>query len=53
MSEDTVEIDREVVEDIIDVLKSVETILSGATAYKKADTVQRYREKLEDQIDQE
>ena len=46
---ETVEVSREVFDDTVRILKDVERILSGATSYSRADTVRRYREKLEDE----
>lgn len=48
-NDETVEVSREVFDDTVGILKDVERILSGATSYNKADTVKRYRRKLEDE----
>lgn len=49
---ETVEISREVFDDTVEILRDVERILSGATSYGKADTVKRYRKRLEDETEE-
>lgn len=49
MTDETVEVDRDVFDETVGILKDVETKLSSLTAYSDADTVQEYRERLEDQ----
>lgn len=49
MEHETVEVGREIFDDTVGLLKDIERILSGSTAYNKADTVRRYRKKLENE----
>lgn len=52
MTDETVEVDRDVFDETVGILKDVETKLSSLTAYGDADAVEQYRKQLEDQDDE-